>query len=239
MAHVAGIAGARRDVRRAAAARRCARSDVVDRGFDGTTRRRRRRRRARCGSTVALPGRAQLMNVLAAVAVAIEFGVPRRRDRRRASRRCVPVARRGAIERARERRAARRRLVQREPGGRATRCSRRSRRRPTPAAASPCSARCSSSAHRAARLHAACGRAAAAAGVDELVVVGGPAADGLVGGRRCRGPAGAHASTGFATAPTAATAVAALVRPGDLVLVKGSRGTRTDVVADRLAEEAA
>jgi UDP-N-acetylmuramyl pentapeptide synthase len=30
--------------------------------------------------------------------------------------------------------------------------------------------------------------------------------------------------------------VASLVAAGDVVLVKGSRGTRTDVVVDRLAE---
>jgi UDP-N-acetylmuramoyl-tripeptide--D-alanyl-D-alanine ligase len=35
----------------------------------------------------------------------------------------------------------------------------------------------------------------------------------------------------------AAPVVAAAVRPGDLVLVKGSRGTRTDVVVDRLVAE--
>jgi UDP-N-acetylmuramyl pentapeptide synthase len=40
----------------------------------------------------------------------------------------------------------------------------------------------------------------------------------------------------FATSAEAAGAVASLVRDGDLVLVKGSRGTRTDVVADRLVE---
>jgi UDP-N-acetylmuramyl pentapeptide synthase len=35
---------------------------------------------------------------------------------------------------------------------------------------------------------------------------------------------------------TDATALALQrVRPGDLVLVKGSRGTRTDIVADRIA----
>jgi UDP-N-acetylmuramyl pentapeptide synthase len=35
----------------------------------------------------------------------------------------------------------------------------------------------------------------------------------------------------------AARDVASAVKAGDLVLVKGSRGTRTDIVADRIAAE--
>ena len=35
----------------------------------------------------------------------------------------------------------------------------------------------------------------------------------------------------------AARDIAASVKAGDLVLVKGSRGTRTDIVADRIAAE--
>ena len=41
----------------------------------------------------------------------------------------------------------------------------------------------------------------------------------------------------FATSDEAANAVASYVRDGDLVLVKGSRGVRTDVVVDRLKAE--
>jgi UDP-N-acetylmuramoyl-tripeptide--D-alanyl-D-alanine ligase len=41
------------------------------------------------------------------------------------------------------------------------------------------------------------------------------------------------------TSAEAATLVASAVRPGDLVLVKGSRGTRTDLVVDRLRETGA
>jgi UDP-N-acetylmuramyl pentapeptide synthase len=41
----------------------------------------------------------------------------------------------------------------------------------------------------------------------------------------------------FQTSEQAAPAVVTAVTAGDLVLVKGSRGTRTDVVADRLVAE--
>ena len=41
----------------------------------------------------------------------------------------------------------------------------------------------------------------------------------------------------FTTSDDAADAVAAMLRAGDVVLVKGSRGTRTDIVADRVKEE--
>jgi UDP-N-acetylmuramyl pentapeptide synthase len=41
----------------------------------------------------------------------------------------------------------------------------------------------------------------------------------------------------FASSAEAAPAVNATLRSGDLVLVKGSRGTRCDVVADRIVQE--
>ena len=43
----------------------------------------------------------------------------------------------------------------------------------------------------------------------------------------------------FATSDEAAAAVTGLVRTGDLVLVKGSRGVRTDRVVERLKAERA
>jgi UDP-N-acetylmuramoyl-tripeptide--D-alanyl-D-alanine ligase len=86
-------------------------------------------------------------------------------------------------------------------------------------------------------LHRACGRAAADAGVDVLVAIGGDDADALAAGAREGGLAGNRIHR-FTDSHQAADAIAALIAPGDLVLVKGSRGTRTDLVVDRLKEVA-
>jgi UDP-N-acetylmuramyl pentapeptide synthase len=42
-----------------------------------------------------------------------------------------------------------------------------------------------------------------------------------------------------ATSAEAADAVLSMLREGDLVLVKGSRGVRTDIVADRVKDAGA
>jgi UDP-N-acetylmuramoyl-tripeptide--D-alanyl-D-alanine ligase len=86
------------------------------------------------------------------------------------------------------------------------------------------------------RLHQECGTEAAAAGLDLLISVGGPAAralaDAAIG-------AGMPASAVAYVPGNAEAAVLALqrTRPGDLVLVKGSRGIGTDLVVDRLTAE--
>jgi UDP-N-acetylmuramoyl-tripeptide--D-alanyl-D-alanine ligase len=89
---------------------------------------------------------------------------------------------------------------------------------------------------RSVSLHREIGEVAAAGGVDELVAIGGAAARAL---------AEAATSTGlilgevhyFETSGEAADAWASYVGDGDLVLIKGSRGIRTDLVVDRLKAE--
>jgi UDP-N-acetylmuramoyl-tripeptide--D-alanyl-D-alanine ligase len=204
--------------------------DVVDCGFDGTTA----TVRTPAGTLrlrVALPGRAHLMNVLAAVTVAAEFGVPGAAVEQAVAA-IRPVARRGAI-------------VQLANGARLVDDSYNA----SPAAVQAALASLERTTvagrriavlgemrelgDRSRELHALCGRAAVDAGVDELVVVGGSDADALADGATDAGLPAMRLHR-YASSDAAADAVPALVGPSDLVLVKGSRGTRTDIVADRL-----
>jgi len=86
------------------------------------------------------------------------------------------------------------------------------------------------------RLHEECGWAAAQSGLDLLIAVGGPPAGRLADAAKTAGmppSAVVHA----ATSAEAADVAFRRVRAGDLVLVKGSRGIRTDVVVERLEAE--
>jgi len=82
-------------------------------------------------------------------------------------------------------------------------------------------------------LHRECGRAAAASRLAKLITIGGAPA-------RAMGDAAVEAGlpraavTHFEASAEAAPAVASQVTSGDVVLVKGSRGTRTDLVVERL-----
>ena len=84
-------------------------------------------------------------------------------------------------------------------------------------------------------LHEECGREAAASKLARLVTVGGAPARAM-GEAAVAAGMPRHSVNHFDTSAAAADAVASLVAAGDVVLVKGSRGTRTDVVVDRLAE---
>jgi UDP-N-acetylmuramoyl-tripeptide--D-alanyl-D-alanine ligase len=88
----------------------------------------------------------------------------------------------------------------------------------------------------ASRLHAECGEAAAGAGLDLLVTVGSDPARVLADAAQ---KAGMDSSAVVHVSSSAEAADLAIhnVRPGDLVLVKGSRGVRTDLVVDRLKAE--
>jgi UDP-N-acetylmuramoyl-tripeptide--D-alanyl-D-alanine ligase len=85
-------------------------------------------------------------------------------------------------------------------------------------------------------LHEASGRLAASAGLALLVAIGGAPARALAEAAVLAGLP-SDSVRYVATAAEAAAHVADLVRPGDLVLVKGSRGIATERVVDRLMEE--
>jgi UDP-N-acetylmuramoyl-tripeptide--D-alanyl-D-alanine ligase len=88
----------------------------------------------------------------------------------------------------------------------------------------------------AARLHAQAGRLAAASGLDLLVAIGGDAAQAMaVSATQAGMPS--QAVVYVPTSADAAEVAAKRIRPGDLVLVKGSHGIRTDLVVDRLKVE--
>ena len=86
------------------------------------------------------------------------------------------------------------------------------------------------------RLHRECGQAAAKAGLDLLIAVGAEPAGAMA---RAAVSAGMpdHCVSHVRTKEDAADAAMRQVRPGDLVLVKGSRGIGTDLVVERLKEE--
>ena len=82
-------------------------------------------------------------------------------------------------------------------------------------------------------LHRRCGAAVVAAGFDALVAVGGELTQALADGAVWAGMQSASIST-FASSEDAVNQIDELVRDGDVVLVKGSRGVRMDRIVDRL-----
>jgi UDP-N-acetylmuramoyl-tripeptide--D-alanyl-D-alanine ligase len=89
---------------------------------------------------------------------------------------------------------------------------------------------------QASALHEESGQCAAAAGLRLLVAIGGPGARRLADAAIAAGMP-SSAVHYFERSETAAPDVARAIRAGDLVLIKGSRGTRVDIVADRIAAE--
>ena len=85
-------------------------------------------------------------------------------------------------------------------------------------------------------LHRQCGRVVAVSGFDRLVVVGGAMATALAEGAVAAGLPG-DAVHIYETSGEVVGAVDRLVGATDIVLVKGSRGTRMDRIVDRLLVE--
>jgi UDP-N-acetylmuramoyl-tripeptide--D-alanyl-D-alanine ligase len=206
---------------------------VVDRGIEGTTA----HVTTPTGDTnleVPLIGRGNLMNVLAATAVAVEFEIP------------LDVV---AGEVSRLRPASHRGDVVRLSMG-ATLVDDSYNANPTATkGALDVLARSTAAGRRIAvlgemlelgvqskRLHEDVGRAAAATGVDVLFTVGGPSAEAM-GAAAVEAGMASRTVRHFPTSDEAAVALAATLARGDLVLVKGSRGVKTDRVVERLKAE--
>ena len=85
-------------------------------------------------------------------------------------------------------------------------------------------------------MHEASGRAVAEAGIARLFTIGGIPARALADAAVAAGLA-RESATVYPDSQTAAPAVVRGLAAGDVVLVKGSRGIRTDIVADRIAAE--
>ena len=85
------------------------------------------------------------------------------------------------------------------------------------------------------QLHRECGRAAAAARLDRLITVGGEAAKAL-GDSAIESGLPAANVTWAADSGVASREIVAWLASGDLVLVKGSRGIKTDAVVDHITE---
>jgi UDP-N-acetylmuramoyl-tripeptide--D-alanyl-D-alanine ligase len=208
--------------------------NVVARGIEGTEAAI-RTPKGSMQARVPLVGMGNLLNVLAATAVALELNVG------------LDAIERGLTE---LRPAAKRGEVIRQPNG-VTLVDDSYNSSPAALMQSLAALRATEAVRRAAvlgemlelgdhalALHEECGRAAAEAKLAWLITVGGAPAGAMAGAARAAGmPAGAVEHV--ATADEAAEAAAARVQSGDVVLIKGSRGIGVDRVVSRLKAEAA
>ena len=205
---------------------------VVDRGIDGTSA---RVTTPRGDVDIATPlvGRGNLANILAATAVAIECDVPLATVAERAAQ-LRPASHRGEIVRL----ATGVTVIDDSYNANPTAMKRALEvlARADAVRRIAVLGEMLELGDRASDLHAEVGRSAATSRVDLLFAVGGaPAAalaDAAVGAGMSR-----DRVRHVATSELAADAVAAAVQRGDVVLVKGSRGVKTDRVVDRLKAE--
>jgi UDP-N-acetylmuramoyl-tripeptide--D-alanyl-D-alanine ligase len=205
---------------------------IQDRGIEGTSARITTPRGA-VDVTTPLVGRANLANILAATAVALNFDVP-----------LADIAAKAAGLRP----ASHRGEVVRLAGG-VTVVDDSYNANPT-ATRRALDVLASASATRriavigemlelgdhSVGLHEGVGRAAAETGVHTLIAVGGSPAAAMAKAAVAAGMAAANVQY-FATSDEAANLVLTMVQPGDVVLVKGSRGVKTDRVVERLKSE--
>ncbi len=207
--------------------------DVVDDGLDGV-RCRVRTPLGEVSLAAPLVGAANLANLLAAVAVAVVLGVPLAAVADRVGR-LRPAPHRGEVLRL---------------AGGVTVLDESYNASPSAVAATLAVLAAAGRERRtvaflgemlelgdhAVALHEETGRRAAAAGVASLVAIGGPPAKALAAAAVQAGldPGEVRHVT---TSEEAAALVTSLVRPGDLVLVKGSRAVATERVVERLQQE--
>jgi UDP-N-acetylmuramoyl-tripeptide--D-alanyl-D-alanine ligase len=181
--------------------------------------------------TLALPGRGHLLNALAAAAVGIELQVPLADVAHRLAR-LTAGDHRGAVLTAASGATVIDDSYNSSPSALA-------RSLDVLAASRPAGRRIAvlgemlELGDQADALHEGSGRAAAAAGVDLLVAIGGAPAARLAEAAIAAGLP-RRAVVHVATSAEAATLVGATVVAGDLVLVKGSRGVGTEAVVARL-----
>ena len=205
--------------------------DVQDRGLEGTSS----LLQTPAGETrweVPLPGRANLANALAAAATAVNFG--------------IPVETLGEIARGLKPAAHRGEVVTLPGGVTVLDDAYNSNPRALQAVLRVVASDASHSrrvavlgemlelGEQSIALHEECGRSAAAANLANLLSVGGEPARALAAAAVEAGMP-AESVRYFPNSVEAAAEAAAMVSPGDLVLVKGSRGIRMETVVDRLA----
>jgi UDP-N-acetylmuramoyl-tripeptide--D-alanyl-D-alanine ligase len=183
--------------------------------------------------TLRLVGRGQLANALAAAAVGLEFGVPLTDIVERLAA-LGPAEHRGAVSRTPSGVTVVDDSYNSSPSALKRALEVLAHTTPQGRRVAVLGEMLELGAHAEA-LHAECGRAAAEAGVARLIAVGGPSAARLAAAAREAGLA-ATAVTHVGTSGEAAALAAAELRAGDVVLVKGSRGIRTDLVVTRLLQ---
>jgi UDP-N-acetylmuramoyl-tripeptide--D-alanyl-D-alanine ligase len=205
---------------------------VEDRGIAGTAARVTTPRGAMDIST-ALVGRGNLANILAAIAVALEFDVPLASIAERATG-LRPAAHRGEVVRLRDGVTLVDDSYNANPSAMKQAIELLARTRAPRRVA--VLGEMLELGDFAAGLHGDVGRAAAAAGIDLVIAIGGDAAAALADAAAAAGMT-ADRVRHYATSDEAAGAVAPLIAPGDVVLVKGSRGIRTERVVERLKAE--